>query len=168
MSKDISDCTKLVTETHAIIYGDTNKGPSANSDGNSDITLASIHTVLIQLTQMQTQMNAKLTNIENKNAGLKLKKNINKFAEINNVVSSLKSQVEVLTEDVQFVKTNSNDLESNMRSLGNIFDSVKATADSNTVAIAENRKNINKCAQLQKTTDPNVRKELFEMKTQIL
>lgn len=169
MSKDISDCTKLVTETHAIIYGDTNKGPSANGDGNSDITLASIHTVLIQLTQMQTQMNAKLTNIENKNAGLEsrlaeIEKNINKFAEINNVVSSLKSQVEVLTEDVQFVKTNSNDLESNMRSLGNIFDSVKATADSNTVAIAENRKNIDKCAQLQKTTDPNVRKELFEMR----
>lgn len=51
-----------------------------------------------------------------------------------------------------------------MKSLGNIFDSVKAIVDSNTVAITENMKNIDKCAQLQKTTDPYVRKELFEIR----
>lgn len=57
---------------------------------------------------MQTQMNANFTNIVNKNAGLEsrlpeIEKNINKYTEINNVVSSLKSQVEVLTVYVQFV-----------------------------------------------------------------
>lgn len=125
---NISKCTKLVTETHAIIYDDTNIGSSVNVDGDSGIALASIHTVLIQLTQIQTQMNAKLEHIENKNVGLglesrlaEIERSINKFTKINNVVISLKSQVDVLTEDVQSVKTNSNDLESNMKPLENIL-----------------------------------------------
>lgn len=63
----------------------TQKGPNDRGDGDSCITLAYIHTVLMQLTQMQTHK-PKLPNIENKNAGpecllAEIAKSINKFTE---------------------------------------------------------------------------------------
>lgn len=43
------------------------------------------------------------------------------------------------------MKINFNDLEFNMRLLGNIFDLVKVIVDLNIVVIVENWKNIDKC-----------------------
>jgi hypothetical protein len=47
----VTDTTKLLAESHSIVYG------QANENTESDVTLGSIHSLLIQ-------MNAKLSNIE--------------------------------------------------------------------------------------------------------
>ena len=53
----VVDTIKLLAESHSIIYGQTNE------NNGYDVTLESIHSLLIQ-------MNTKLTNIELKNDSL--------------------------------------------------------------------------------------------------
>jgi hypothetical protein len=53
----VTDTTKLLAESHSIVYG------QASENTETDVTLGSIHFLLIQ-------MNAKLSNIELKNDSL--------------------------------------------------------------------------------------------------
>ena len=87
----VVDTSKLLAESHSIIYG-------PNENNGCDVTLESIHSLLIQ-------MNTKLTNIELKNDSLEsrlstIEKEIIALNEIRGSLDTVKSHVNKLNTDV--------------------------------------------------------------------
>ncbi|XP_062594181.1 uncharacterized protein LOC134255674 [Saccostrea cucullata] len=125
----MTDTANLFTESHSVING------TQMCDG-SEITLVEIHSLL-------TQMNSKLTNMESKNNCLEVRlteieKKISAMGEIQTAVNTVSSQVQMMTEEMKTIKNDQKELESNVCSLGNLFDSVKDAVGSNTKQISEN------------------------------
>ena len=151
----VVDTSKLLAESHSIIYG-------PNENNGCDVTLESIHSLLIQ-------MNTKLTNIELKNDSLEsrlstIEKEIIALNEIRGSLDTVKSHVNKLNTDVTSVQSDLRSLESNVSALGNVFDSVKEKTKANRTVINNNRKSLDQCIQSQKLTENRIAEELEKMK----
>ena len=132
----VVDTSKLLAESHSIIYG-------PNENNGCDVILESIHSLLIL-------MNTKLTNIELKNDSLEsrlstIEKEIIPLNEIRGSLDTVKSHVNKPNTDVTSVQSDLRNLESNVSSLGNVFDSVKEKTEANRTVISNNRKNLDQC-----------------------
>lgn len=137
--------SKLLEESHSIIYGQ----PTVNIQG--DVTLESIHTLLLQ-------MNTKLTSIELKNDNLENRLNtiegeILSLREIRGSIDAMESRAKKLDNDVKSVKSEFKNLETNVSSLGEVFDSVKETAEANRTVINNNRKSLEQYRQEQQLSE---------------
>ena len=130
------ETTKLFEETKAIVYEETN----LDSD-ESHVTISSILKLL-------NHMNCKLSNIEIKNSSLETK--ICSLDEIQGILKSMKMNLSKLVEKLKCTNTDFQTLESNMDSLGNLFDSVKEQTTSNQKVIKVNRKEIDQCKDCQR------------------
>ncbi|XP_062594817.1 uncharacterized protein LOC134256179 [Saccostrea cucullata] len=107
----LSDTVQIMAESNSIIYGNT----SNPSNSDSDVSLHSIHSLLIQ-------MNSRLCEIESKMSQLNV---------IQSDVAKIKTKVTDLDSEIKniHVRSEFKDLESNVSSLGLVFDSVKDTAE---------------------------------------
>uniref|UniRef100_K1PNL1 Uncharacterized protein n=1 Tax=Magallana gigas TaxID=29159 RepID=K1PNL1_MAGGI len=137
--------SNLLEESHSIIYGQ----PTVNIQG--DVTLESIHTLLLQ-------MNTKLTSIELKNDNLENRLNtiegeILSLREIRGSIDAMESRAKKLDNDVKSVKSEFKNLETNVSSLGEVFDSVKETAEANRTVINNNRKSLEQYRQERQLTE---------------
>ncbi|XP_062618873.1 uncharacterized protein LOC134280478 [Saccostrea cucullata] len=126
------------------------------------LQMAEIHSLL-------TQMNSKLTNIESKNNCLEVRlteieKKISVMGEIQTAVTTVSSHVKVMAEEMNTIKNDQKELESNMCSLGNLFDSVKDAVGSNSKQINENRKELVEIRE-GKATDLQLGKGQQDQKT---
>ncbi|XP_062602247.1 uncharacterized protein LOC134263905 [Saccostrea cucullata] len=149
---EMSETTKLLEETRAIVYEEEHRHTHDTHDthdtGEGNVTLSSLHTLL-------TQINTKLSNMELKNNALDsrlstIESKINSLDEIRGTLNSMKGHLNKLEEDIMCTKKDFEKLESNMKSLGNLFDSVNEETKSNRNMIICNKNNIEQCKTDQK------------------
>lgn len=115
-----NETSKLLAESHSVIY-----------DGVDDheITMVSLHSLLIK-------MDTKLSNIELKNDSLEsrlkeIEKQMLSLNSIKGTINNFEARYTSLDAEVKQVNTYSSELESSAKALGNIFDSVKQTSETN-------------------------------------
>ena len=142
--------SKLIAESHFIIYGQINE----------KVTLESTHSLLIQT-------NLKLTNIGLKNDSLEsrlstIEKEIIALNEIRGSLVTDKSRVNRLNIDVSSVQSDLRNLESNVSALGNVFDSVKEKTEV-TKTYIENR--IAEELEKMKETDEKMQNSMTDLRS---
>lgn len=145
----ISETAKLLEETRSIVYDE----PGDHS-GGPQVTLSTIHTLL-------TQMNSKLSSIELKNNTLDtrlstIEAKINSLDQLQGTLDSMKMQFNRLEEETKSTKRDLKALDSNMDSLGKLFDSVNSETKAQKKIINENCKDIEMCKNSQKVLDSDL------------
>ncbi|XP_062568339.1 uncharacterized protein LOC134230520 [Saccostrea cucullata] len=144
-----------MAESNSIIYG--NSSNPSNSD--NEVSLQSIHTLLIQ-------MNSRLSEIESKMSQLNV---------IQSDVAKIKTKVTDLDSEIKIIRSEFKDLESNVSSLGQVFDSVKDTAEAAKKQADSNKNEIKRvgCEQIaaQRQTERDlqlINKENAEIRDSIV
>lgn len=159
----MNETTSILSESRAILYGQT-ESENANDNENvsqfdeRQITLTSIHSLLIQ-------MNSKLANIELKSDSLDsrlfaIEQKMASFNELQASVNSLKSRVSTLDEEFEKVKKDLTDFDRNMTALGDVFDTVKESTERNTKLMTDSKTLTDQCIQGQRVME----KELVSIK----
>jgi hypothetical protein len=157
MALSVSDTAELVSQSHSIIYDQSEVGAD-NNEAQNEITLESIHSLL-------TQMNSKLTNIEIKNNSLEtrlteIERKIVSINEIQGALDTLNSKVSVIDNGLNTATKEFKDLESNVSALGNVFDSIREVSENNKSLASSNKKEILKAVMGQRRLEEKVENEL--------
>lgn len=129
----VSETAKLLEETRSIVCDE----PGGHS-GRSQVTLSTMHTLL-------TQMISKLSSIELQNNTARLftiEAKINSLDQLHGTLDSMKMQYNRLEEETKSTKRDLKALDSNMDSLGKLFDSVNSETKAQKKTINENCKDI--------------------------
>lgn len=124
-----NETSKLLAESHSVIYGGVD---------DHEITMVSLHSLLIK-------MDTKLSNIEFKNDSLEsrlkeIEKQMLSLNSIKGTINNFEARYTSLDAEVKQVNTFSSELESSAKALGNIFDSVKQTSETNKNEILNHKK----------------------------
>lgn len=148
-----SETSKILAESHSVIYGGVD---------DHEITMASLHSLLVK-------MDTKLSNIELKNDSLEsrlteIEKQMLSLNSIKGTINSLEARYTSLDAEVKQVKTFSSELESSAKALGNIFDSVKQTSETNKHEILNHKKVLEQHSETIKKTETRIDSDLKVMK----
>lgn len=158
----VSDTTALLSQSHSIIYGERSENAECVQNKENQISLVSIHTILIEI-------NSKLSNIETKNNALEerlsaIEEKVVVVNEMQKSLGTMKNKIAYVENGLETTKKDLSSLESNVKDLGNVFDSVKEEAQSSKKIANSNKHEILKTTTAQKNLEDKVNKELREMR----
>lgn len=115
-STSVTDTADLVSQSHAIIYGNSND----NISTPSEITLDSIHSLLLHIIQ---KLNRMIDSMETRLGAIEIQ--MSDIKQVTDSVSSLTTR----ELEVNTVKITMSDVENNTKAMSDIFDDVKKTSD---------------------------------------
>lgn len=118
-STSVTDTADLVSQSHAIIYGNSND----NIATLNEITLDSIHSLLLHIIQKLNRIDS----METRLGAIEIQ--MSDIKQVTDSVSSLTTRVNTMELEVNTVKKTMSDVENNTKAMSDIFDDVKKTSD---------------------------------------
>lgn len=115
----VSDTANLVSQSHAIIYGNSND----NIAIPGEITLDNIHSLLLLIIQKLNRIDSMETRL-----GV-IETQISDIKQVTDSVSSLTTRVNTMESEVTTVKKTMSDVENSTKAMSDIFDDVKKNSD---------------------------------------